>query len=229
MSAPVPVVEASHLSKVFRGAGGSVVRAVADVTLQLRPGEVLLLIGPSGSGKTTLLSLVGCLLPPTTGSLRIGANDVTSLRDDQLAVFRLRHFGFVFQGFRLIDALTVRENVELPLRLSGVRRSAARDRALALLDEFGLAALAGTFPDVLSGGEKQRVALARALAADPPIVLADEPTGSLDSRAGESVVELLEQSAHSRGKAIMIVSHDARIQRHADAVLEMEDGRVTPR
>lgn len=223
-----PAVDALHLTKTFTGVRGAAVHAVVDVTLQLRAGEVLLLIGPSGSGKTTLLSLIGCLLPVTAGSLQIDGTDVTAVESTRLTPFRLRHLGFVFQSFHLIDALTVRENVELPLHLCGMRRSPARERAQSLLEQFGLGALADVYPDALSGGEQQRTALARALAADPPIILADEPTGSLDSKAGENVVELLARSAHADGKAVFIVSHDARIQRHADAVLTMEDGRVTP-
>jgi putative ABC transport system ATP-binding protein len=203
------------------------VRAVNDVTVRLLPGEVLLLIGPSGSGKTTLLSLLGCLLPMTSGSLRVNGTDVTGLAQDRLAAFRLRHFGFVFQAFHLIDALTVRENVELPLQLSGCATKAARRRARALLEELGLAQLEHSFPDVLSGGEKQRVAIARALAADAPVLLADEPTGSLDSRTGEAVAELLARQAHRLGKALLIVSHDTRIGPHADAVMAMEDGRLS--
>ncbi len=226
MSATVPAVSATNLTKVFTGVGGSAVHAVSDVSLRLDAGQVLLLIGPSGSGKTTLLSLIGCLLPPTAGSLWIGGTDVVRSDPARLTRFRLERFGFVFQNFHLINALTVRENVELPLRLAGVHRREARERALGLLGQFGLGAHAESFPDVLSGGERQRTALARALAADPPILLADEPTGSLDSQAGARVVDLLASAAHASGKAVFIVSHDARIERHADVILRMEDGRV---
>ncbi len=227
MSAGAPAVDAMNLTKVFTGVGGTAVRAVSDVSLRLDPGEVLLLIGPSGSGKTTLLSMIGCLLPPSGGSLRIAGTDVLRRDPGHLTRFRLHHFGFVFQGFHLIDALTVRENVELPLRLAGVHRREARERACGLLAQFGLGPHADAFPDVLSGGERQRTALARALAANPPILLADEPTGSLDSQAGARVVDLLAHAAHADGKAVFIVSHDARIERHADTVLRMEDGRVS--
>lgn len=197
-----------------------------DVSFDVAPGEVVLLTGPSGSGKTTLLSLIGGLLPPSAGTIETDGIDLTRLDQRALTAFRLRHLGIVFQAFHLIDALTVVENVELPLTLAGVRRPESRQRAMALVDRFGLASRAGFLPRSLSGGEQQRTAIARALVADPPIVLADEPTGSLDASAGEAVVTLLHAEAARHGRAVIVASHDPRLLERAGRVVRMDFGRV---
>ena len=204
--------------------GDTVVRAVDGVSFEFQRGAVTALAGPSGSGKTTLLSLIGGLLPPSTGAIETDGVDLTRLDQRTLTAFRLRHLGIVFQAFHLIDALTVVENVELPLTLAGARRPESRQRAMALVERFGLAPRAGFLPRSLSGGEKQRTAIARALVADPPIVLADEPTGSLDSSAGEAVVTLLHAEAARHGRAVIVATHDPRLLRVADTTVRMEFG-----
>jgi putative ABC transport system ATP-binding protein len=228
MSTQGILIRAGHLSKTFVTAAGVRVEAVREVELEVRGSEMVLIAGPSGSGKTTLLSLLGCLIAPSRGSLEIAGADVIRLGPEELSAFRLQRIGFVFQTFRLLDALTVTENVELPLNLAGVRRPQSRRQALARLEELGMAHRAEFFPDALSGGEKQRVAIARALVLDPPVVLADEPTGSLDSRTGQAVIELLSRVAEQSGVAVLVVSHDPRIEPFAHRVLHMEDGRLTP-
>lgn len=220
------VIEAEHLSKIFRGNGRTAVEAVVDVSLHVKRGEILLICGPSGSGKTSLLSMIGSLMKPSSGSIKIMGKEVTGLRPKNLALFRLKHIGFVFQGFRLLDALTAVENVELVLQLSGNRRPASRERVEEILTELKMSQRANFYPRELSGGEKQRVAIARALVNDPCLILADEPTGSLDSAAGRRTIEFLCQAAQKKNKAVIIVSHDSRILSYAHRVLYMEDGRL---
>lgn len=200
---------------------GVALRAVDDVSLDVARGEVVLIIGPNGSGKTTLLSMLGGLVRPTRGSVTVDGVALDAMTERELEAFRLRRVGFVFQTFRLIDALSVRENVQLVLDLAGEKRMAD-----AVLDRVGALHLATRNPRLLSGGEKQRVAIARALANDPAILLADEPTGSLDSAAGEAAIALLCDAARNDGRAVVIVSHDTRIVAHADRVVRMSDGRV---
>lgn len=219
-----PLVRARGLSRSFRDRAGPRVEAVREATVEIGRGEVLLVQGPSGSGKTTLLSMIGGILPPETGSLRVCGVDLGTLGEASRPAFRLRHVGFVFQGFRLLDALSASENVELPLALAGRSRSESRARSRTLLDDLGVGHRADARPDVLSAGERQRVAVARALALDPPLLLADEPTGSLDSEAGARVVELLVSAAHEREAGLMIVSHDERLRGSADRVARMTDG-----
>jgi putative ABC transport system ATP-binding protein len=215
-------VAAVALSKSYPGPAP--VPAVTDVSLAVEAGEVVLISGPNGSGKTTLLAMLGGLLPPTGGTIEVAGERLDSLTPARLAAFRLRTIGFIFQSFRLLEELTAAENVRLVLELAGAADAGARTETL--LAEMGMADRAGRLARHLSGGEKQRVAIARALACDPAVLLADEPTGNLDSRAGEQAVQLLAQAARSRGKAAIIVSHDPRIEKHADRVLRMADGRL---
>jgi putative ABC transport system ATP-binding protein len=184
-------------------------------------------MGPSGSGKTTLLSMLGGLLRPTSGSIRIAGRELTTMRPAQLTAVRRHEVGFVFQTFNLLSALTAVENVEVAMVLAGVPRRDARRRATALLDELGMSARLGFLPEALSGGEKQRVSIARALANDPRIILADEPTANLDSKHGLAVVHLLRDIARRRGRSVVIVSHDTRIRDVADRVLWLEDGHLS--
>lgn len=200
---------------------GVVFRAVDDVSLDVARGEVVLIIGPNGSGKTTLLSMLGGLVRPTSGSVVVEGRALDEMPERELETFRLKRVGFVFQTFRLLDALSVRENVQLVIDLAGEKRNAD-----ALLDRVGALHLANRNTRVLSGGEKQRVAIARALANDPAIILADEPTGSLDSAAGEATIALLRDAARIDGRSVVIVSHDTRIVSHADRVVRMLDGKV---
>lgn len=217
-----PILTAHSLVKEY--AEGVVLRAVWEVSLTVAPGEVVLIMGPNGSGKTTLLSMLGGLVRPTSGSVLVEGNALDAMPARTLQSFRLRRVGFVFQGFRLIDALDVRENVQLVAELAGA--TDAHERAAAALAATGAGHLAARRTHGLSGGEKQRVAIARALVNGPAILLADEPTGSLDSAAGETTIALLCEAARRDGRAVVIVSHDTRIAPHADRILRMTDGRL---
>ena len=218
-----PAVSGRALEMVYRS-GSTRVRALAQVSLDIFCGEFLLLMGPSGSGKTTLVSILGGILTPTTGEVTAFGTRITSLSPRQRAKFRLSSVGFVFQGFNLFSALTARENVQLALALKGLRNSAARTGAVSLLDEVGLAGKAERLPRDLSAGEKQRIAIARALAGSPQLLLADEPTASLDADNGRMVTTLLRTLAKGRGCAVMTVTHDSRIMDLADRVVHLEDG-----
>jgi putative ABC transport system ATP-binding protein len=216
------LLRAGSLSKEYDS--GVVVRAVNDVSLTVSRGEVVLIIGPNGSGKTTLLSMLGGLMRPTRGTIHLKDRALHELSDAALTDFRLRHVGFVFQGFRLLDVLSVRENVQLVVEMAGGEN--ARVTAEEMLSHVDALHLAERSPRVLSGGEKQRVAIARALANQPDLILADEPTGSLDSAAGESAIALLTDTARAEGRGVVIVSHDTRIAHHADRIIRMADGSV---
>ena len=217
-------VRAQALTKTF-GQGEVQVRAVRGVDLQVRRGEVVLIMGASGSGKTTLLSMLGAMLRPTSGRVEVDGVDLATLPERKLPEFRTQRFGFVFQDFNLLSALSAEENVEFALNLSGVTGRHARDRARHLLDGFGLAARRQFRPEKLSGGEKQRVAIARALANEPAVILADEPTANLDSKIGHEIARLLRRIATDEGRSVVIVSHDARLKEIADRVLWLEDGQ----
>ena len=216
-----------NVSKVY-GTGHTAVRAVDGVDLQVTLGEIVLIMGPSGGGKTTLLSMAGLLLRPSGGEVWIGGKEATRLNERHLPALRLHTVGFVFQSYNLLGALTARENVEVVMNLAGVRGKAARQRAIELLEMLGLGHRLNHVPADLSGGEKQRVAIARSLANDPPLILADEPTGNLDSKTGREVMELLCCGlGRDQGRAIVIVTHDHRLRDIADRVLWLEDGRLS--
>jgi putative ABC transport system ATP-binding protein len=213
-----------HVTKRF-GAGEMEVVAVQDVSLSVAPGEVVLIMGPSGSGKSTLLSMLGALLKPTEGEIRLGDEVLSALSENRLPTVRLRRFGFIFQDFNLLSALTVLENVALVAELADAKKGEARRRAATILGELGLAERLDFLPEKISGGEKQRVAIARALINDPALILADEPTANLDSSIGHEVMRLLRRIAKEQKRSVVIVSHDARIKDIADRVLWLEDGR----
>ena len=219
------VIRAAGLTKIYRE-GAADLRALSNVDLEIRSGELTLLMGPSGSGKTTLLSILGCILRATEGSLEVLGQSVGSLPEKELPRVRRRAIGFVFQGFNLFPALTAAENVRLALDVRGVGRPKAEERAAELLREVGLATKSGAYPADLSGGQKQRVAIARALAGDPPIVLADEPTAALDSTSGKNVIELLRKLAHEHGRAVVMVTHDPRVLSYGDRIIHLEDGQI---
>jgi putative ABC transport system ATP-binding protein len=223
---PNPVVRVENLSKLFQTDTIAQRRAVDDVSFSVEEGKFVLIKGPSGSGKTTLLSMIGCLMRPTSGSISIRSADVLGMTPKKLAEFRLKHIGFIFQKFRLVDYLTVFENVLLPLTLNQIRRELAIERANKLLSEVGLSNRSRSVVKELSGGEQQRVAVARALANEPFLILADEPTGSLDSAAGRSVIQLLSELTERKETTVVVVSHDDRIVPHADKLLVIEDGRL---
>jgi putative ABC transport system ATP-binding protein len=218
------VIEARGLVRSYPG-DGSPVRAVDGVDLAVEAGEAVSVMGPSGCGKSTLLHLLGGLDRPDAGELYLGGQRVDGLSETQWSVFRRRAVGFVFQAFHLVDELTAVENVELPALLVGVSRRAARRRALELLDRLGVAGRAGHLPDRLSGGEQQRVAVARALLNQPLVLLADEPTGNLDSRATGDILRLFGELGRA-GQALLVVSHDARVAATADRLLTMRDGAI---
>jgi putative ABC transport system ATP-binding protein len=206
------------------GSGPTEVTAVRSVSLSIDPGEVVLIMGPSGSGKTTLLMMLGALLKPTEGTIRLNGQVISDLDESQLPEVRLRQFGFVFQDFNLLSALTALENVSLVAALAGRTNGEARQRAEAGLTRLGLGERLGFLPEKLSGGEKQRVAIARALVNDPAILFADEPTANLDSKIGHEIMRLLRSVAKEQGRSVIIVSHDQRIKDIADRVLWLEDG-----
>ena len=218
-----PIMQVEHVTRRF-GSGRAEVIAVRDVSLRVMAGEVVLVMGPSGSGKTTLLSMLGGLLKPSEGRIRIGADELTRLDERHLPDVRLRRIGFIFQEFNLLSALTCLDNVALVGQLSGLSRREARQRAADLLAQLGLAHRMDFLPEKLSGGEKQRVAIARALINQPDIILADEPTANLDSHHGRETMRLLRRIAKEEQRSVIIVSHDQRIRDIADRVLWLEDG-----
>ncbi len=213
-----------HVTKRF-GIGETEVVAVRDVSLEVGPGEVILIMGPSGSGKSTLLLMLGALLKPTEGTISFDGSELSSLSEGKLPDIRLHNFGFIFQDFNLLSALNVRDNVAIAAELTGVGRKAALAKATSLLTELGLGHRLRFSADKLSGGEKQRGAIARALVNDPALILADEPTANLDSKIGHETMRLLREIAKSRGRSVVIVSHDERIKDIADRVLWLEDGQ----
>ncbi len=220
------LVEAAALTRTF-GHGANAVHAVSDATLGVDGGEVVLLLGPSGSGKTTLISMLAGLLRPSSGMVRIAGAELPPSQVE-LAHLRLTTIGFVFQSFNLLAGFTARDNVALPLRLLGVPGRAARERADAMLDALGLAARRHDKPGTLSGGEKQRVSLARALITGPTVLLADEPTASLDTQTGRGTMQVLTHSVREGRQACLVVTHDTRLIGFADRVLQIEDGRIQP-
>jgi putative ABC transport system ATP-binding protein len=217
-----PIVRAKGLRKDY-GSGEGLVRAVDEVDLEVATGEALAIMGPSGCGKSTLLHLLGGLDRPSAGELWLEDRRVDRLSERGLAQYRRRDVGFVFQAFHLMDELTAQENVELPALLAGRSPRQARQRARQLLDQVGLSDRAGHLPKALSGGQRQRVAIARALANEPQIVLADEPTGNLDSSATLAVLRLFE-GLHTAGLTLIVVTHDERIAATADRMISMRDG-----
>ena len=216
-------LEVRDVTKRF-GDGDTAVTAVRDASLAVKPGEIVLIMGPSGSGKTTLLSMMGALLKPTEGSIHLDGTELSALSEGRLPDIRLRQFGFIFQDFNLLSALSVLENVAIVAELAGVKGRAAREKAKRILTDLGLGARLDFLPEKLSGGEKQRVAIARALVNDPTLILADEPTANLDSRIGHEIMRLLRAIAKEQGRSVVIVSHDQRIRDIADRVLWLEDG-----
>ena len=217
------LLEVRDLVKVHDGAGRP---AVDGVSLDIAGGEVVAVMGPSGSGKTTLLNLVGLLDTPTSGTVRIDGADVDGLDDRARTDLRQRRLGFVFQHFNLVPVLTALENVALPLVLGGVPRAEREGRAADTLEQVGVGALRDRLPQSLSGGEQQRVAIARALVHEPDLVLADEPTGNLDSATGTAIIELLTSLARSPTRAVIVVTHDAAVADRADRTVRLVDGRL---
>ena len=218
------LVEVRDLAREYR-MGGEQVHALRGVSFTVAPGEYVAIVGPSGCGKSTLLNLLGVIDRPTSGTVWIAGEQVDQLPDGRATEFRLRRIGFVFQRFYLMQALSARENVELPLAEAGLKGDARRERALSLLDYVGLRKREGHRPSQLSGGEQQRVAIARALANQPAILLADEPTGELDARTGAEMIALFKR-LNADGTTIIVVTHDEELARAAKRVIHMRDGLI---
>jgi putative ABC transport system ATP-binding protein len=217
--------ELKNVSRHY-GENGTAVRALDGVDLDIRRGEYVAIVGPSGSGKSTLLQLLGGLDRPTGGTVVFEGSDLASAPDSELTRLRLRTIGFIFQQFNLIPTLTAQQNVEVALAPIGMKTAHRELRALELLESVGLGPRAGHLPSQLSGGEQQRVAVARALANDPPVLLADEPTGNLDSVTGQELISLLEHLNRERGITIVLITHDRSIAASASRTVEMRDGKL---
>ena len=216
-----PVVSLAGVGKTYPGG----VEALRDVDLRIDRGEMVAIVGPSGSGKSTLLHVVGCLDRPTTGTVRLVGHDIARLRDRRLSALRGRTIGFVFQQFHLVDSVSAVENVSMPLVYAGVGRRQRQQRALQALERVGLGHRAKHRPSRLSGGERQRVAIARALVVEPALLLADEPTGNLDSRTGADILELF-RSLHADGSTVVVITHDRDVAAHVPRQVTVHDGTV---
>jgi putative ABC transport system ATP-binding protein len=205
--------------------GASEVYALDGISIHIKPGEFTAVIGPSGSGKSTLMNMIGCLDTPTSGRYFLDGREVSTLKDDELAEIRNRKIGFVFQGFNLLPKLTALENVELPLIYMGVDSRKRYKMAVEALERVGLGGRLQHKPSELSGGQQQRVAIARALSSRPSIILADEPTGALDSKTGEEIMDIMDE-LHSEGKTIVLITHENDIAKHAKRIIRIHDGKV---
>jgi len=227
MSECIGLITLSHVTKQYEEAG--IVRIILnDVTLTLECGEFAVLLGKSGTGKSTLLNLIGGIDTPTAGDVRIDGRSITGMNDHDRTVYRRDNIGFIFQAFNLIPMLSIWENVVMPVELSGDarKRKVGKERARDLLDQVGLGSRLSAFPDRLSGGEQQRVAIARALSIDPVLVLADEPTGNLDTETGKIVLDLLDQLTRKARKNLIMVTHSEDVIGIADRVLHLKDGKI---
>ena len=221
----MPLLDLKEVTKEYK-LGETVVRALRGLDLSIEEGEIVALMGPSGSGKSTLMHIIGALDTPSNGTAFLDGQDLEQLKEKQLVALRGKKIGFVFQTFNLIQTLTAQQNVELPMIFQGIRRAERVQRAKELLVKVGLADRARHKPSELSGGERQRVAIARALANDPEIILADEPTGNLDTESGASILEMLKGLRVDDGKTVIIVTHDPEATAIADRIIRLRDGRV---
>ena len=219
------LIQTQNLTKVY-GSGEAVVTALDHVNFQVKEGEFVAVMGPSGCGKSTLLHLLGGLDRPSEGSVSIDGIAIANMKDDDLTKLRRRKMGFVFQFFNLIPVLNAVENAALPVTLDGVKPVEARKRAGIWLERFGLGDRLSSRPDQLSGGQQQRVAVARALVGEPTLILADEPTGNLDTRSGDEIAGLLRQVTKEYGRTVVMVTHDPRIAAYADRIVFLKDGKV---
>lgn len=205
--------------------GDNVVKALNGVNLHIKPHEFVAIVGPSGSGKSTLMNQIGCLDTPTSGSYILDGNEVSNMNDNQLAEIRNTKIGFVFQGYNLLQKLTALENVEMPLVYRGMGHKERRERAVAALESVGMGDRIDHRPTELSGGQQQRVSIARALASDPPLILADEPTGALDSRSGAEIMQIL-KDLNAKGNTIVLITHDNSLAEKAKRVVRIMDGQI---
>ena len=218
------MIELKDIYKIYSD-GDSEIRALDGVSLFVDKGEFVAIVGSSGSGKSTCMNIIGCLDIPTSGKYFLNGNDVSELSEKELAHIRNRELGFVFQQYNLIPKLNVLENVELPLLYKGVKAKQRREMAMVALERVGLADRAGKFPSQLSGGQQQRVSIARALAGNPPVILADEPTGALDSKTGKEVLEFLKQ-LNKEGTTVVLITHDNEIAAQIKRVVRIQDGKI---
>jgi len=221
----VSIISAQNLTKIF-GSGATAVTALDHVNLSVNPGEFVAIMGPSGCGKSTLLHLIGGLDRPSDGKVVIDGTSIAEMNDDRITELRRRKIGFVFQFFNLIPVLNAIENAALPITLGGVKPAEAQKKAAEWLTRFGLSSRLASRPDQLSGGEQQRVAIARALAAEPALILADEPTGNLDTRSGDEIAGLMRDVAKKYGRTVVMVTHDPRIAAYADRIVFLKDGKI---
>jgi len=222
-----PIVRVERLSKLFRRDSTEII-ALNDVSLEVAEGEFVALMGPSGSGKTTLLNIIAGIDRPSAGHLYIGETDIAELDDDELAEWRNQQIGFIFQTLNLIPVLTALENVELPLLLTRLSKKERREHAETALGLVGLSDRLGHYPRQLSGGQEQRVAIARAIVTDPALILADEPTGDLDSHSAQEILNILTKLNQEYGKTVVVVTHDPHAARHAGKIRYLEKGELLP-
>ena len=219
------LIQLKNIYKIYID-GESEIYALDNISMTVNAGEFVAIVGQSGSGKSTCMNIIGCLDTPTSGTYHLNGTDVSTMRDDELAVVRNQMLGFIFQQYNLIPKLTLLENVELPLIYRGISQSKRRSMALESLDRVGLADRASKYPKQLSGGQQQRVSIARALAGNPPVILADEPTGALDSKTGAEVLEFIKK-LNREGNTIILITHDNSIATQAKRIVRISDGQIT--
>ena len=218
------MIRISDMYKIYR-MGDNVINALNGVNLQISQHEFVAIIGPSGSGKSTLMNMLGCLDTPTSGTYTLDGHEVSKMKDDQLAEIRNKKIGFIFQGFNLLQKLTAIENVELPLIYQGVGAKERYRKSVEALESVGLGERIHHKPSELSGGQQQRVAIARALASNPPMILADEPTGNLDSKSGVEIMKILRE-LHAKGNTIILITHDNNVAMQANRIIRIQDGQI---
>jgi putative ABC transport system ATP-binding protein len=219
------VIELKNIEKVYNIGMPNELKVLDNIDLKIEKGEMIVIFGPSGSGKSTLLHIIGCLDRPTNGKLYIDGEDISKFSDDKLALIRRKKMGFIFQQFNLINSFTALENVELPMKIANVNKKESKKRAEELLKSVNLEKRMDHFPNQLSGGEMQRVAIARALVNDPSVILADEPTGNLDSKNGKEIVQIM-RKLHKKGYTFVIVTHDPKVAICAERKISLKDGKI---
>ncbi|KIL41318.1 macrolide ABC transporter ATP-binding protein [Gordoniibacillus kamchatkensis] len=219
-----PIIDIEHMTKSYE-MGGETVVAISDVSLQIRAGDFVAIIGPSVSGKSTFMNMIGCLDRPDSGRYLLDGEEVEKMKDHQLAAVRNRKIGFIFQNFNLLTKLSALENIELPLLYKGLKKKERLEIAYASLEKVGLKGRERHMPNQLSGGQQQRVAIARALAGQPPILLADEPTGALDSKTSQEILQLM-KDLHRQGHTIVLITHDMEVANQASRIVRIQDGQL---